>query len=93
MAIKLIAVDLDGTLLSSNNTILPETQRMLRVAVQNGIKVVLATGRPLSGVLNFAKQLGIEGDDQYAIVFKWCSNSNNFWSCFNESGIELSRLQ
>ena len=69
MAIKLIAVDLDGTLLSSNNTILPETQRMLRVAVQNGIKVVLATGRPLSGVLNFAKQLGIEGDDQYAIVF------------------------
>lgn len=32
MAIKLIAVDLDGTLLSSGNTILPETQRMLRVA-------------------------------------------------------------
>lgn len=26
MAIKLIAVDLDGTLLSSSNTILPETQ-------------------------------------------------------------------
>ena len=48
MSIKLIAVDLDGTLLSSNNTILPETQRMLRVAVQHGIKVVLATGRPLS---------------------------------------------
>lgn len=69
MAIKLIAVDLDGTLLSSNNTIWAETQRTLRVAVQNGIKVVLATGRPLSGVLNFAKQLGLEGDDQYAIVF------------------------
>ena len=44
MAIKLIAVDLDGTLLSSSNTILPETQRMLRVASENGIKVVLATG-------------------------------------------------
>lgn len=69
MAIKLIAVDLDGTLLSSSNTILPETQRMLRVASKNGIKVVLATGRPLSGVLSFAKQLGLSGDDQYAIVF------------------------
>ena len=69
MAIKLIAVDLDGTLLSSSNTILPETQRMLRVASENGIKVVLATGRPLSGVLSFAKQLGLSGDDQYAIVF------------------------
>ncbi|RHX82639.1 Cof-type HAD-IIB family hydrolase [Lactobacillus helveticus] len=54
MAIKLIAVDLDGTLLSSGNTILPETQRMLRVASENGIKVVLATGRPFSGVLPIA---------------------------------------
>lgn len=36
MAIKLIAVDLDGTLLSSNNTILPETQRMLRVRPKMG---------------------------------------------------------
>lgn len=69
MAIKMIAVDLDGTLLSSGNMILPETQRMLRIATENGIKVVLATGRPLSGVINFARQLGLEGDDQYAVVF------------------------
>ena len=30
MAVKLIAVDLDGTLLSSSNTILPETERTLK---------------------------------------------------------------
>ena len=42
MAIKIIAVDLDGTLLSSGNVILPETARVLRVAAENGIKVVLA---------------------------------------------------
>lgn len=69
MAIKLIAVDLDGTLLSSSNTILSETQRTLRIASEKGIKVVLATGRPLSGVLSYAQQLGLEGDKQYAIVF------------------------
>lgn len=69
MAIKLIAVDLDGTLLSSNNTILFETQRTLRIASEKRIKVVLATGRPLSGVLSYAQQLGLEGDKQYAIVF------------------------
>ena len=69
MAIKLIAVDLDGTLLSSNNTILSETQRTLRIASEKRIKVVLATGRPLSGVLSYAQQLGLEGDKQYAIVF------------------------
>ena len=69
MAIKIIAVDLDGTLLSSGNVILPETEKVLRVASESGIKVVLATGRPLSGALPFAQQLGLSGDEQYAIVF------------------------
>lgn len=69
MAIKIIAVDLDGTLLSSGNVILHETEKVLRVASESGIKVVLATGRPLSGALPFAQQLGLSGDEQYAIVF------------------------
>lgn len=83
MAIKIIAVDLDGTLLSSGNLILPETERVLRVASENGIKVVLATGRPLSGTLPFTQQLGLSGDDQYAIVLS--SGSKSFRSCINES--------
>lgn len=69
MAIKLIAVDLDGTLLTSSNTILPETARTLQVASSQGIKVVLASGRPLSGVMPFASQLNLSGKDQYAVVF------------------------
>ncbi|WP_333635719.1 Cof-type HAD-IIB family hydrolase [Lactobacillus acetotolerans] len=69
MAVKLIAVDLDGTLLSSSNTILPETERTLKEASKQGIKVVLATGRPLSGVMSYNKQLGLSGAEQYDIVF------------------------
>ena len=69
MAIKLIAVDLDGTLLSSNNTILPETEKTLKQAISAGVQVVLATGRPLSGVMPFNKQLGLSGSKQYNIVF------------------------
>ena len=69
MAIKMIAVDLDGTLLTSGNNISPETQRTLQLASSQGIKVVLAAGRPLSGVLPFDEQLGLSGDDQYAVVF------------------------
>ncbi|MBD5431452.1 MAG: HAD family phosphatase [Lactobacillus sp.] len=69
MAIKMIAIDLDGTLLTSGNTISPETQKALQIAKNDGIKIVLATGRPLSGVLPFESQLGLEGDDQYAVVF------------------------
>lgn len=47
MAVKLIAVDLDGTLRTSGNTISPETLRTLQVVHGMGIKVVLASGRPL----------------------------------------------
>ena len=69
MAVKLIAVDLDGTLLTSGNTISPETLRTLQVAHGMGIKVVLASGRPLSGVMPFETQLGLEGAEEYAVVF------------------------
>lgn len=69
MAVKLIAVDLDGTLLTSRNTISPETLRTLQVVHGMGIKVVLASGRPLSGVMPFETQLGLEGPEEYAVVF------------------------
>ena len=69
MAIKLIAVDLDGTLLTTTKQILPETERVLKQADSQGIKIVLASGRPLSGVKEFNQQLGLEGKKQYDIVF------------------------
>ena len=69
MTIKMLAVDLDGTLLTSHNTIAAETQRMLTLTRKQGLKVVLASGRPLSGILPYAAQLGLEGDQQFATVF------------------------
>ncbi|WP_027824701.1 Cof-type HAD-IIB family hydrolase [Lactobacillus psittaci] len=69
MTIKMLAVDLDGTLLTSTNTIASETKRMLTIARKSGIKIVLASGRPLSGILQYADELGLEGDDQFATVF------------------------
>lgn len=38
--IKLIAVDMDGTLLQSNNQIGEETKKVLKKADQFGIKIV-----------------------------------------------------
>lgn len=69
-AIKMIAVDLDGTLLTSSNQIDTATIRALHEAHQQGIKIVLATGRPLSGIVSYEDQLGLNGkNDQFAIVF------------------------
>lgn len=69
MGIKLVAIDIDATLLSSNHKILESTKQAVTKALAQGVKVVLCTGRPLAGVTPFLKELGISGDDQYVITF------------------------
>ena len=67
--IKLIAVDMDGTLLQSNNQIGEETKKVLKKADQFGIKIVPASGRPLPGVVPYMEDLGIIGQDNYAVLY------------------------
>ncbi|UQS84992.1 sugar-phosphatase [Apilactobacillus apisilvae] len=67
--IKLIAIDIDGTLLNEENVLAQETIDAITEARQKGIKVVLCTGRPLTGVKKYLKQLNISGHDEYAITF------------------------
>lgn len=43
--IKLIATDMDGTLLNASHEISPENQQAIRYAQEQGITVVIATGR------------------------------------------------
>lgn len=45
--IKLLALDLDGTTLTSKNTLTPAVKSALEKAIANGITVAIATGRPL----------------------------------------------
>ena len=45
--IKLIALDLDGTLLTTDKRLTDRTKTTLKAARDRGIKVVLTTGRPL----------------------------------------------
>lgn len=59
---KLIAIDLDGTLLNSYGTISEEDKIALKKAIENGIKVVLTSGRGTMSVKNFANELDIQGE-------------------------------
>lgn len=68
MTIKLIALDIDDTLLSSQGKILPSTQTAIDAALAQGIKVVLCSGRPLAGIKPYLDQLGIVSADQYVIA-------------------------
>jgi Cof subfamily protein (haloacid dehalogenase superfamily) len=59
VAIKLIAVDLDGTLLKSGSILASEGVAALREASEKGIHVVIATARRLYSVREFSVQIGI----------------------------------
>lgn len=48
--IRLIAFDLDGTLLTTDKRVTEETRRTLRWAAENGICLLPATGRPLTAI-------------------------------------------
>ncbi|UQS82532.1 Cof-type HAD-IIB family hydrolase [Bombilactobacillus folatiphilus] len=67
--IKLVAIDVDDTLLTSQGTLLESTKQAVKQACQMGIKIVLCTGRPLVGVQGFLQELQLQQADQYAITF------------------------
>lgn len=58
--IRLVAFDLDGTLMGDERKIHPHVQQAIFEARERGVTVTLATGRMFSALLPFARQLGIK---------------------------------
>lgn len=73
--IKLIAIDMDGTLLNEKKHIDKAQKEAIHEAIEAGIKIVLCTGRPLYGILPFYKELGLHELDLegYVILNNGCS--------------------
>lgn len=69
MNIKLIAIDIDGTLLNSKHEITPEVYQAIQEAKQAGVKIVIATGRPISGVKHILTELNLLDQGDYVITF------------------------
>ncbi len=65
---KIIALDMDETLLQPNKTIAKADRDALIKAQKMGIYVVLATGRPIFGIRKYIDELEIP-DKGYAICF------------------------
>jgi hypothetical protein len=59
MRYKLIAIDMDGTLLNSNNKVSDRTREVLLRAIDEDIYIVLSTGRILRSALYFSKDIGL----------------------------------
>jgi hypothetical protein len=58
--VRLIAIDVDGTLLRSDGTVAPADRAAIAEALDRGIAVTLATGRLSSSAMPFARELDLE---------------------------------
>lgn len=67
--IKLVAIDLDGTLLNGKKEITPRNKAALIAAKAKGVKVVICTGRPLRAIHPFLEELHLEEPGDYSITF------------------------
>lgn len=69
MNIKLIAIDLDGTLLSSDRKLSEENKKAIKKAKEKGIQIVLCTGRPLRSMKHYLSELDLLDDGDLAITY------------------------
>lgn len=66
--IKLVAIDLDGTLLTEDRRLPQANIDAIHQAIQAGVQVVICTGRTLPGVREIISQLPFDGEDEFLIL-------------------------
>lgn len=69
MNYQMLVVDLDGTLTNSRKELTESTRKALIEIQEDGKKVVLASGRPINGVLPLARKLELERFGGYMLSF------------------------
>ena len=74
---KLIALDMDGTLLNDDGVVTSYTHDVIQQALKQGVEVVLSTGRPLSLCTTFSEELNLPS---YIIT----SNGAEIWTVEHE---------
>lgn len=93
MAIKLIALDLDGTLLTSQKTISEKNKAALQAARDKGVHVVLTTGRPLQAIEGFLAELALLGEDEYSITFNGGLVQENTGRVLDKIGFTINEVR
>ena len=70
MSIKLVAIDIDGTLINDQRQITPQTVAAINEATKRDVRIVLCTGRPMTGVKAYVNQLGLaDSANEYVICY------------------------
>ena len=67
--IKLVTIDLDGTLFDNEKKISKENYNAIKKAKENGCYIVIATGRPYNGVIKTLEKLNLTSNNDYVILY------------------------
>lgn len=65
---KLLAIDMDGTLLNSDKIISNANKEAIKKAREKGTKVVITSGRGIKGLEKYLKEVNLTGENQYLIA-------------------------
>ncbi len=57
---KLVAIDLDGTMLNSYGMVTENTKKIIKDTISKGTEVIIASGRPIDSIKTIAKEIGSE---------------------------------
>ena len=66
---KLIALDMDGTLLNSDKKLTERVKTAITSAKNKGVHVVLASGRPTEGMMPYLIELGLDTDKDFILSY------------------------
>ena len=55
---KLIAIDLDGTMLNSYGKVTENTKQAIKEKIESGVEVIIASGRPMDSIKSIAEEIG-----------------------------------
>ena len=64
-----LALDLDGTLTTSTKEITLRSKEAVQRAYDKGVHIVLASGRPVLGIVPVAEKLGLLGEDATILAY------------------------
>lgn len=88
MGYKMIVLDLDDTLLKKDGTISTKTKETLKNVQKNGIKVVLASGRPTFAIESIAEELELRLFGGYIVSY----NGARIIDCASQQEIYASNI-
>lgn len=88
MNIKLIIMDMDGTLLDKDSKITPDNFNALIEAQKKGIRLVLASGRSYKSLLKFGKELKMDEYNGYFIGV----NGAAIYDCSSDTNEVIKQL-